>query len=127
MRYLRVVEERGRYVASLSEAPAPTPARGEVLIRVTASGVNRADLSQIAGRYPPPPGGSEVLGLEVSGTLDEAGGRARGAGGARRPSAGATRGGRRPRAGARGVSGTGAGSWSIPLCRGPRRRSTAPC
>src|SRR5947207_99455 len=73
MRYLRVVEERGRYVASLSEVPAPTPARGEVLIRVTASGVNRADLSQIAGRYPPPPGESEVLGLEVSGTLDETG------------------------------------------------------
>ena len=73
MRCLRVVEERGRYVASLSEAPSPTPARGEVLIRVTASGVNRADLSQIAGRYPPPPGESEVLGLEVSGTLDETG------------------------------------------------------
>src|SRR3989442_6324122 len=73
MRYLRVVEERGRYVASLSESPAPTPARCDVLIRVTASGVNRADLSQIAGRYPPPPGESEILGLEVSGTLDETG------------------------------------------------------
>src|SRR5437763_2365124 len=73
MRYLRVVEEQSRYVASVSEAPAPTPARGEVLIRVTASGVNRADLSQIAGRYPPPPGESDILGLEVSGTLDETG------------------------------------------------------
>src|SRR5205809_6825816 len=51
----------------------PTPARGEVLIRVTASGVNRADLSQIAGRYPPPPGESEILGLEVSGALVETG------------------------------------------------------
>src|SRR5437764_1403953 len=73
MRYLRVVEDQSRYVASVSEAPAPTPARGEVLIRVTASGVNRADLSQIAGRYPPPPGESDILGLEVSGTLDETG------------------------------------------------------
>src|SRR5207237_8179478 len=73
MRSLRVVEDQSRYVASVSEAPAPTPARGEVLIRVTASGVNRADLSQIAGRYPPPPGESEILGLEVSGTLDETG------------------------------------------------------
>ena len=63
MRYLRVVEEQGRYVASLPEMAQPTPARGEVLIRVTASGVNRADLSQIAGRYPPPPGESEILGL----------------------------------------------------------------
>src|SRR5438094_7837697 len=40
--YLRVVEEQGRYVASLPEMAQPTPARGEVLIRVTASGVNRA-------------------------------------------------------------------------------------
>src|SRR2546428_121775 len=73
MRYLRVVEDQGRYVASLPETAPPTPARGEVLIRVTASGVNRADLLQIAGRYPPPRGESEVLGLEVSGTLDETG------------------------------------------------------
>src|SRR5258707_1884347 len=51
----------------------PTPAPGEVLIRVAASGVNRADLSQIAGRYPPPPGESDILGLEVSGTLDQTG------------------------------------------------------
>src|SRR5213594_5141611 len=69
MRYLRVVEEQGRYVASLPEMAQPTPARGEVLIRVTASGLNRADLSQIAGRYPPPPGEPEILGLEVAGTL----------------------------------------------------------
>jgi putative PIG3 family NAD(P)H quinone oxidoreductase len=73
MRYLRVVEEQGRYVVSLPETTPPTPARGEVLIRVAASGVNRADLSQIAGHYPPPPGESEILGLEVSGTLDETG------------------------------------------------------
>src|SRR5205814_1251931 len=73
MRYLRVVEDQGRYVASLPETLPPTPTRGEVLIRVTASGVNRADLSQIAGRYPPPAGESEILGLEVSGTLDETG------------------------------------------------------
>src|SRR5438046_1120906 len=73
MRYLRVVEDQGRCVASLPETLPPTPTRGEVLIRVTASGVNRADLSQIAGRYPPPAGESEILGLEVSGTLDETG------------------------------------------------------
>src|SRR5882724_11933355 len=73
MRYLRVVEEQGRYVASLPDAAPPTPAPGEVLIRVAASGVNRADLSQIAGRYPPPPGESEILGLEVSGTIEATG------------------------------------------------------
>jgi putative PIG3 family NAD(P)H quinone oxidoreductase len=44
-----------------------------VLIRVAASGVNRADLSQIAGRYPPPPGEPEILGLEVSGARDDDG------------------------------------------------------
>src|SRR5256886_5051459 len=73
MRYLRVVEGQARYVASLPEMAQPTPASGEVLIRGTASGVNRADFSQIAGRYPPPPGESEILGLEVSGTLVETG------------------------------------------------------
>src|SRR5882762_3421276 len=53
----------------------PTPARGEMLIRVAASGVNRADLSQIAGRYPPPPGEPDGLGLEVAGTVEGSGER----------------------------------------------------
>src|SRR2546428_9604534 len=75
MRYLRVVEDQGRYVASLPETLPPTPARGETLIRVAASGVNRADLSQIAGRYPPPPGEPDILGLEAAGTLEETGER----------------------------------------------------
>ena len=42
---------------------------GEILIKVSAAGVNRADLLQAAGKYPPPPGASETLGLEVSGTV----------------------------------------------------------
>jgi putative PIG3 family NAD(P)H quinone oxidoreductase len=45
------------------------PGEGEVLIKVSAAGVNRADLLQAAGKYPPPPGASEILGLEVSGTI----------------------------------------------------------
>ena len=73
MKYLHVVEEHGRYLASLRETPTPVPARGEILIRVAGSGVNRADLSQIAGRYPPPPGESDILGLEVSGLRDDTG------------------------------------------------------
>src|SRR5260221_175569 len=73
MRCLGVVEEQGGYAGWLPEMAPPTPAPGEVLIRVAASGVNRADLSQIAGRYPPPPGESDILGLEVSGTLDQTG------------------------------------------------------
>src|SRR5438128_5307125 len=78
MKFLHVTEQpggEGRYAASLRETAVPVPEEGEVLIRVAASGVNRADLSQIAGRYPPPPGESEILGLEVSGTLDETGER----------------------------------------------------
>lgn len=52
-----------------SEVPDLTPGPGEVLVRVDTAGVNRADLLQAAGRYPPPPGASDVLGLEVSGTV----------------------------------------------------------
>lgn len=54
---------------SVTDLPDPTPAAGEVLIEVAAAGVNNADLQQRAGNYPPPPGASEILGLEVSGTV----------------------------------------------------------
>jgi putative PIG3 family NAD(P)H quinone oxidoreductase len=67
VRALSVVEHDGRYEVRLDASADPVPGSGEVLVRVAASGVNRADLSQIAGRYPPPPGESEILGLEVSG------------------------------------------------------------
>jgi putative PIG3 family NAD(P)H quinone oxidoreductase len=55
------------------ELPDPKPGSSEVLIDVVAAGVNRADLLQRAGKYPPPPGASEVLGLEVSGTVSGVG------------------------------------------------------
>src|SRR5881227_4091316 len=73
MRFLQVTELEGRYVAALSEVERPVPREGEVLVRVAASGVNRADLLQIAGRYPPPPGEPDIIGLELSGTSDAAG------------------------------------------------------
>src|SRR2546427_13205372 len=73
MRVLQVSEDHGRYAATLAESDLPAPRPGEALVRVAASGVNRADLSQIAGHYPPPPGESEILGLEVSGTIDDTG------------------------------------------------------
>src|SRR2546430_11881995 len=73
MRVLQVSEEHGRYVATMAETELPVPRPGEALVRVAASGVNRADLSQIAGLYPPPPGESEILGLEVSGTIADTG------------------------------------------------------
>ena len=55
------------------EVPDVQPEHGEVLIKVGAAGVNRADLLQAAGKYPPPPGASETIGLEVSGVVAAAG------------------------------------------------------
>ena len=55
------------------DAANVAPHQGEVVIKVSAAGVNRADLLQAAGLYPPPPGASDVLGLEVSGTIDTVG------------------------------------------------------
>jgi putative PIG3 family NAD(P)H quinone oxidoreductase len=54
---------------TLGEVDAPFPKTGEVLVEVAATAVNRADLLQRAGYYPPPPGASAVLGLECSGTI----------------------------------------------------------
>src|SRR5580693_9141149 len=55
------------------QVPDVTPSRGEVLVKVSAAGVNRADLLQAAGMYPPPPGASELLGMEVSGVIEAVG------------------------------------------------------
>lgn len=57
------------------QAPIPTPRAGEILIRVRAAGVNRPDLLQRAGNYPPPPGAPDTLGLEVAGEVVLATGR----------------------------------------------------
>ncbi|MEZ5119718.1 MAG: NAD(P)H-quinone oxidoreductase [Candidatus Nanopelagicales bacterium] len=70
MRAIVVDEPGGPENLRLSEVPVPQPVDEQVLLRVTAAGVNRADLLQRQGFYPPPPGASEILGLEVSGTLD---------------------------------------------------------
>jgi putative PIG3 family NAD(P)H quinone oxidoreductase len=56
-------------------APVPVPRAGEILIRVRAAGVNRPDLLQRTGHYPPPPGAPETLGLEVAGEVVVAAGR----------------------------------------------------
>ena len=55
------------------EAPDVSAGPGEVLIKVAAAGVNRADVLQAAGKYPPPPGASETIGLEVSGIVADVG------------------------------------------------------
>ena len=58
---------------SLGDVPDPAPKPGEVRIEVAATAVNRADLHQRAGNYPPPPGASQILGLECSGRIAELG------------------------------------------------------
>src|SRR5436305_1160948 len=55
----------------LEERPDPIPGDGEILIRVRAAGVNGADLHQRAGRYPPPPGVTDVPGLECAGETED--------------------------------------------------------
>jgi putative PIG3 family NAD(P)H quinone oxidoreductase len=73
MKYIQASVEGDRYRVVLAEGPKPSPGADEVLVKVAASGVNRADLSQIAGRYPPPAGESEILGMELSGTIEATG------------------------------------------------------
>src|SRR5258708_29250561 len=69
MKYTKVTQPAPPEVPRPAEGPAPVPGPGEVLIRVAAAGVNRADLTQRAGKYPPPPGASPILGMEVAGTI----------------------------------------------------------
>jgi putative PIG3 family NAD(P)H quinone oxidoreductase len=59
----------GPEVLSLTKTPVPRLKPGEVLVKVTAAGVNRADVLQRKGHYPPPPGASDILGLEASGRV----------------------------------------------------------
>lgn len=60
-------------VMQWTEVPDPRPAPGQVVVDVAATAVNRADLMQRQGKYPPPPGASEILGLECSGVVSELG------------------------------------------------------
>lgn len=69
MRAITTTAAGGPEVLQLSQVPDPVPAADEVLIAVAAAGVNRADLLQRAGHYPPPAGASPYLGLECSGTV----------------------------------------------------------
>jgi putative PIG3 family NAD(P)H quinone oxidoreductase len=68
-----VREPGGPEMLELLELPTPRPGPGEILIKVSAAGVNRADLLQRQDNYPPPPGVSAVLGLEVSGHVAQLG------------------------------------------------------
>ncbi|WP_295799613.1 NAD(P)H-quinone oxidoreductase [uncultured Microbulbifer sp.] len=73
MRFIDLPEHGGPEVMQVAQGEKPEPAAGEVLIRVQAAGVNRPDVIQRQGFYPPPPGASPVLGLEVAGEVSAVG------------------------------------------------------
>lgn len=73
MRYISIDGFGGPEVLTPTTGPRPEPGEGEVLIRVAAAGVNRPDVVQRRGAYPPPPGVTDIPGLEVAGTVDALG------------------------------------------------------
>ncbi|MBS0256793.1 MAG: NAD(P)H-quinone oxidoreductase [Proteobacteria bacterium] len=69
MRLIDLPSHGGPEVMRLSQAPLPKPAKGEVLVKVEAAGVNRPDVAQRQGTYPPPKDASPILGLEIAGEV----------------------------------------------------------
>lgn len=70
MRVVEISSFGGPDVLRLAERPMPVPGAGEVLVRVSASGVNRPDVLQRKGHYAPPPGASDIPGLELAGVIE---------------------------------------------------------
>lgn len=76
MRMMKAVvapQPGGPEALQLVERPRPVPGEGQVLVLVHAAGVNRPDVMQRMGAYPPPPGAGDILGLEIAGTVEEVG------------------------------------------------------
>lgn len=71
MKVIEITQTGGPDVLHLAERPAPVAGAGELLIRVSASGVNRPDVLQRMGLYPVPPGASDIPGLEVAGVIEQ--------------------------------------------------------
>ncbi|MDJ1158271.1 NAD(P)H-quinone oxidoreductase [Chelatococcus sp. SYSU_G07232] len=69
MRAIGIAEPGGPDVLRVEERPVPRPGPGEVLVRVVAAGVNRPDVAQRQGHYPPPPGAPDIPGLEIAGEI----------------------------------------------------------
>lgn len=69
MRAIIITNPGGPEVLKVEERPDPVPGEGEVLIQVFAAGINRPDVMQRKGQYPPPPGASDIPGLEVAGII----------------------------------------------------------
>ena len=73
MHAIEIAQPGGPDVLRLAERPVPRPGPGEVLVKVAAAGINRPDVLQRMGLYPPPPGASDIPGLEVAGLVVAAG------------------------------------------------------
>jgi len=73
MKALVAPQPDGAEELALVDRPVPRPGKGEVLVKVAAAGVNRPDVLQRRGLYPPPPGAPDILGLEIAGEVIEAG------------------------------------------------------
>lgn len=73
MKCIEIPEPGGPEVLKLGTRPVPEPGHGEILVKVASAGVNRPDVMQRQGVYPPPPGASDILGLEIAGTVAKVG------------------------------------------------------
>ena len=73
MRAIEITASGGPEVLAVCERPTPTPGAGEVLIRVIAAAVNRPDIQQRKGLYPPPPGVTDIPGLDIAGVVHDLG------------------------------------------------------
>src|SRR5277367_125076 len=69
MTVIEIAAPGGPEVLKLAKRPIPQPGEGEVLVQVAAAGVNRPDVMQRQGRYPPPPGASDLPGMEIAGQI----------------------------------------------------------
>src|SRR6202044_2687076 len=69
MNVVEIAAPGGPEQLKLAQRPVPAPKEGEVLVRVAAAGVNRPDVMQRQGRYPPPPGASDLPGMEIAGEV----------------------------------------------------------
>ncbi|HEY7804248.1 MAG TPA: alcohol dehydrogenase catalytic domain-containing protein, partial [Orrella sp.] len=69
MRVIEIKEPGGPEALVVGERPMPEPGPGEVLIKVAAAGINRPDVFQRMGNYAPPPGASDIPGLEIAGEI----------------------------------------------------------
>src|SRR5262245_50954425 len=73
MNVVAITTPGGPEVLQITNVPTPKPGPGQILVKVAAAGVNRPDVAQRAGFYPPPPGHSPLPGLEIAGEVVEAG------------------------------------------------------